>query len=140
MALAHVWVNGRLVQNTPALTTFWSYKLFDDQNNLRAQGRGRVADFWQEERSGPWLDIPRIPSAAEFYAVIRGIIAAQEAGYAGVVIHLAKGWIADMIEHPVRLSDETCHLMRDHILELGMEIRLEFVVEQPSCVKDILLD
>ena len=140
MAQAHVWVNGRLVQNTLALTTFWSYRLFDDQNSLQAQGRGRVPDFWQEEGGGPWLDIPRIPSAAEFYAVMRGIIAAQKAGYDKVVIHLGKGWIADMIQHPVRLSDETCQVMRDHILDLGMEITLEFVVETPSQIKVILRD
>ena len=138
--MADVWVRGTTDARVSGIEIYTAYKLCDTQCGLEATGRSRVPDLWQPPGHKTFLDIPRSPLAAEFYAVIRGILAAQEASYAGVVIHLAKGWIADMIQHPVRLSDETCHLMRDHILDLGKEITLAFVVETPSQIKVILRD
>ena len=120
--MAHAWTWGRRSESGLRLFTYWSYKLFDGQNNIRAQGRGRVPDFWQDHQGAAFLDLPRTATVAEFYAVIRGIIAAQEAGYDKAVIHTASSLLVSLVTKPIEINSQALRTMRDFIIELGAEI------------------
>ena len=137
--MAHVWVQGIAEDGLGGTDTYTTYKLFDDQNDLQAQGCGRVPNFWGPQGE-PLMDIPRTPVAAEFYAVIRGILAAQRAHYGKVVVHTPSTLVKELVDLPVKINNEALCAMRDYIIQLDQEIEVELVVGSVWYIETVLSD
>ena len=137
--MAHVWVRGTAEDGLDGIDIFTSYKLVDDQRNLQAQGVSRVPSFWGPQGT-PLMEIPRTPLAAELYAVIRGILAAQAARYGQVIVHTASSQVETLVQLPIELSNATIRAMRDYIIQLNQEIEVELVVGSVWYIETVLSD
>ena len=137
--MAHVWVQGIAEEGLGGTDTFTTYKLFTDQDSLQAQWCGRVPDFWGPHGK-PLVGIPRTPLAAEFYAVIRGIIAALKAHYGKVVVHTPSTLVKELVDLPVKINNEALCVMRDYIIQLDQEIEVVLVQHAGWYVETMLGD
>jgi hypothetical protein len=137
--MAHVCVQGVAEDGLGGTDIYTIYKLFDDQNNLQAQGCGRVPNFWGPQGE-PLMDIPRTPVAAEFYAVIRGILVAQRARYGKAVVHTPSTLVKELVDLPVKINNEALCAMRDYILRLDKEIEVELIVSPIWYIETMLSD
>jgi hypothetical protein len=137
--MADVWVQGIAEDSLGGTECYATYKLFDYLNNPQAQGCIRVPDFWGPQGK-PLMDIPRTPLAAEVYAVIRGILAAQAARYGKAVVHTPSNLVITLVNLPVKINNKTLRAMRDYIIELSTQIDVELVETSVWCVETILSD
>jgi hypothetical protein len=138
--MADVWVQGVMRQRACYMEIYTAYKLRDNQCDLEAVGHSRVPDFWKPYGDGPFLDIPRTLLAAEFYAVIRGIVYAQQAGCDKIIVHTPSELVVTLMQLPVKINNETLRTMRDYIIELSTQIDVELVETSVWCVETILSD
>ena len=138
--MAHVWVRGTADARVSGIESYTAYKLCDNQCGLEATGRSRVPDLWQPPGHKTFLDIPRSPLAAEFYAVIRGIVYAQQAGCHKIIVHTASTLVKELLDLPVKINNEAVCAMRDYIIQLDQEIEVTLVLNSLWYIETVLSD